>query len=272
MPKTPRSYDDLVSPPRHPVSALFHENTKLGERSVAAFLERVARELPPPVAKTYPTREKIALPEPRRGFFTARPRLDEVLARRRSPRGQFGRDAVDRDALAGVLATALGPTDEGRRAWPSAGGLYPLEAYVIATNDVAVPRGVYHYDPFAHALARIGACPSREALAKTILAEAPPESESDGDRPANRWDTAAFALVFTAVFERTQSKYGERGYRFVLLDAGHAGQNVLLAAEAYDCAALPLGGFCEDALGDLLELDRDVESPIHVVLLGSRPK
>ena len=40
------------------------------------------------------------------------------------------------------------------------------------------------------------------------------------------------ATIFTGVFERAQAKYGERGYRFVLLEAGHAAGNVLLVAHS----------------------------------------
>jgi SagB-type dehydrogenase family enzyme len=265
--KTPRTFDELTEGPRHPVSALFHENTKLAGRRVAAFLEGMAEEIRPSPPKTYPTRKSIALPRPRRPILGTR--LDDALAKRRSPRGAFGTEPIGKDVLGAVLHEALGPT-ESLRAWPSAGGLYPLEFYVIAVAADAVPAGVYHYDATAHALASLGPCPPPEVLRRVILAEAPPAPNET--RPVNRWDTAAFALVVTAVFERTQRKYGERGYRFVLLDAGHAAQNVLLSATARDLAALPLGGFCEDELGDLLELDRARESPIHALLLGARPR
>ena len=54
---------------------------------------------------------------------------------------------------------------------------------------------------------------------------------------------AACAFLLLAVFGRTRFKYGQRGYRFALLEAGHVAQNVVLAAAALGVAALPLGGY-----------------------------
>ena len=79
---------------------------------------------------------------------------------------------------------------------------------------------------------------------------------------------AALAVVLTAVFERTQARYDERGYCFALLEAGHAAQNLLLVAESMGLAAVPIGGFCEDALGRALGVEPAKESPVHVLLVG----
>ncbi|HEX7582631.1 MAG TPA: nitroreductase family protein, partial [Gaiellaceae bacterium] len=79
----------------------------------------------------------------------------------------------------------------------------------------------------------------------------------------------ATAVVFvTSVFWRTRFKYGLRGYRFALLEAGHVVQNVLLAAAALRVAALPLGGFYDARAEKLLGVDGVDESVVYAVVLG----
>ena len=70
------------------------------------------------------------------------------------------------------------------------------------------------------------------------------------------------------MFWRTRFKYGQRGYRFALLEAGHLVQNVLLAATALDIAAVPVGGFYDRRLADVLMVDGINEAPLYVVPLG----
>jgi len=63
-------------------------------------------------------------------------------------------------------------------------------------------------------------------------------------------------------------KYNERGYRFVLLDAGHLGQNVCLMATAMNLGVLPIGGFLDDELNRLLDIDGVHESVVYPLLVG----
>jgi SagB-type dehydrogenase family enzyme len=258
--RTPRKLEEVGARERFPVSALFHESTKLTDRRLLDFKERIdAASGDPPPRKVYASRPRIELARSRRALFGG-PRLDDVLRTRRSPRGAFRGAALRVETLGSLLDLSLGSTGDGLRAWPSAGALYPLEAYVASLACDGLPPALHHYDPGRHALSTIAECPPRDALARVIVARG---------ADVERWDHAAAALIFTAVFERTQSKYGERGYRFVHLEAGHAAQNVLLVATALGISALPLGGFCEDAVGEMLGLDPAIESPVYVVLLGT---
>jgi SagB-type dehydrogenase family enzyme len=264
---SPRTYDELDPPPRWPASRLYHENSKLTERRAEALQEQI--ELfaadaagAPDAQSRYPSRPTIALPRAKRRLFG--PRLDDALRDRRSQRGPFARRPLLLTELGALLDLSLGarreaPPAETRRLrpFPSAGGLYPVEIYLAALECESVERGIHHYDPAKHALASVSPCPIPSDLARLIFAD-------------NLWDGAAAALIFTGVFERSQAKYGERGYRFVLLEAGHAAQNVLLAATSIGLAGAPIGGFCEDALGASMGLDREKESPVYVVLLGGR--
>ena len=81
-------------------------------------------------------------------------------------------------------------------------------------------------------------------------------------------DGAAAVLLLLAVFGRTRFKYGLRGYRFALLEAGHVVQNVALTAVALDLAALPLGGFYDAQVDDLVGADGVEESVVYGVVVG----
>ena len=76
------------------------------------------------------------------------------------------------------------------------------------------------------------------------------------------------ALALSAVFWRSRFKYGLRGYRFVLLEAGHAVQNLLLCAAGLGIAALPVGGYYDRRLEALLDLDGVDEAVVYLVCLG----
>jgi SagB-type dehydrogenase family enzyme len=74
--------------------------------------------------------------------------------------------------------------------------------------------------------------------------------------------------VLTAVVERALAKYCDRGYRYLLLEAGHAAQNLELAAAALSLGACDLGGFVDHDITELLDLDGDEEIPLHSVAVG----
>jgi SagB-type dehydrogenase family enzyme len=81
---------------------------------------------------------------------------------------------------------------------------------------------------------------------------------------------AACALLLLAVFGRTRFKYGLRGYRFSLLEAGHVVQNVVLAAAALGVRALPWGGFYDAQVDTVVDADGVEESVVYAVVLGGR--
>jgi SagB-type dehydrogenase family enzyme len=155
-----------------------------------------------------------------------------------------------------VLASAYRSTAAGRRPVPSAGALYPLELYVAALAVEGVPAAVYHYHPFRHRLERLTAV-SRPDVARALV------------DPALAEDAGAL-LVVSAVFWRSRIKYGLRGYRFALLEAGHVVQNAVLAAAAAGIAALPLGGFYDRRLDELIRVDGLDEASVYGLLLGGR--
>ena len=63
-------------------------------------------------------------------------------------------------------------------------------------------------------------------------------------------------------------KYADRGYRYILFEAGHCAQNINLLSLALNLGTLNLGGFFDSTLSDLLKLDEDEEVPLYCIALG----
>jgi SagB-type dehydrogenase family enzyme len=204
-------------------------------------------------SRTHDHRPGVELPAP----TPLRGRLDDVIARRRSERRE-GLRPLRLDELAAVLSAsyAVGPRGPGesRRPVPSAGALYPLELYVIALAISGLEPGVYHYQPFRNGLSHLG--PVCRAELRGALVD---PSLVDG---------AAAILVVTALFWRSRFKYGLRGYRFALLEAGHLVQNALLASSDLDLPALPVGGFYDRRLDAVVGADGLDQACLYALVLG----
>jgi SagB-type dehydrogenase family enzyme len=197
----------------------------------------------------------IRLPEPRPGGL----RFEEALRKRRSVREYSGRP-VSMGELSQILFAAQGITGEshGRklRTAPSAGALYPMEIYVIAHTVKGLEPGIYHYDPFGHVLELRESGDMRRALSGAGLGQ-------------SALREAAFVIACAAVPGRTTAKYGERGYRYVLIETGHVGQNVLLQAVSLGLAAVPIGAFNDAELGRLLGIDGKREAALYLIAVGA---
>lgn len=202
---------------------------------------------------------RVELPPPR----LPPTRFADLIVRRRSRR-EFGPQPVGLDHLGTLLSAAYGVTatlDSGQplRAVPSGGALYPLELYVAASSISGLDSGLYHFDPFRTALERLRTFDPRPELR---------ELSPYGDLLA----TAAAVVFVTAMFWRSRFKYGLRGYRFALLEAGHLGQNLLLAAAALELASLPVGGVYDRRVDEFLSVDGVNESVVYAFSFGTRPE
>lgn len=198
-----------------------------------------------PVTSTPHSLEIIALPEPRTRSDVS---LEETLARRRSAR-QYTDERLTLDEISQLLWAAQGITrDWGARTAPSAGALYPLEVYV------ATPDGLYHYLPDGHRAEVLSLQDLRQELARAGL-----DQSAIHDAPA--------VFVIAAVYARTAGKYGDRAERYVKLEAGHAGQNILLQAVALGLGGVPIGAFHDDQVQRVLDLPADHE-PLYLIPVG----
>lgn len=80
--------------------------------------------------------------------------------------------------------------------------------------------------------------------------------------------SASFCILLVGNFGRSKFKYGERAYRFVLLEAGHICQNMLLVLNGLHHRAFPLGGFVDDVFNELIGIDGRDEAVVYGVMAG----
>jgi SagB-type dehydrogenase family enzyme len=149
------------------------------------------------------------------------------------------------------LSAASSPIRPELRMYPSAGALYPLDVHVIVSDVDGVPDGRYLYDPIDHALVR---------RADLSIAEFHQLAALHTPTP-----TCAATFAIAATFGRTRAKYGLRGYRFGLLEAGHLAHGMLLAATALGLASLPWGGFADREVDEALDLDGVERSCLYLL-------
>jgi SagB-type dehydrogenase family enzyme len=189
--------------------------------------------------------------------------LGNLLRARRSCRS-FARRTLELAALADLLSAAAGVTERHsladggsflRRGAPSAGGMFPLDTYVFARDVDGLAEGVHRYDPVSHGLFVVAAGDVSALLAGALYAY--PFAQS-----------ANVFLAFAATFDRTQSKYGPRGYRYILLEAGHCAQSVCLAAAELELGTLCVGGFLDSEVNRILGLDPLRAGVVYMVAAG----
>ncbi len=206
-----------------------------------------------PIEKSFVSKEIIKLPEPRLKSDVS---LEETLQQRRSVR-EYSAAPLRLDEVSQLMWAGQGVTsDWGGRTAPSAGALYPLEVYLVAGMVEGIAPGVYKYQPEGHTLVKVREGDSRAKLADVSLGQAPVR---DG----------AIDIVITAVYERTTRKYGDRGIRYVHIEAGHAAQNILLQAVALDLAAVPIGAFDDGEVREIIGAPAN-ESPLYVIPVGRK--
>ena len=193
----------------------------------------------------------IVLPEPAHDSDVS---LEQALLARRSIR-DYREGSLTLTQLGQLLWAAQGITDpSGKRTAPSAGATYPLEIYVVVGNVEGVPPGIYKYQPKPHTLVKVIDGDQRGALSKA----------TGGQKDVSQ---GAINIVITAVYERVTGKYGERGIRYVQLEAGHAAQNVCLQVAALKLGTVTVGGFDDDSVKKVLGAAND-EEPLYIMPVG----
>ena len=73
--------------------------------------------------------------------------------------------------------------------------------------------------------------------------------------------------MIAAVVSRTQRKYGRRAERYVWIEAGHAGQNILLQATALKLGGVPIGAFTDLDVARVLSLPKN-QTPLYLIPVG----
>lgn len=182
--------------------------------------------------------------------------LEGLLSQRRSVR-EFTDRLLSLVEVGQLAWAAQGVTHrDGLRTAPSAGALYPLELYVVAGAVEGLEPGVYRYRPEGHYLEATAGGDRRAALARAALDQS--------------WVADAAAIfVFTAVYQRTARKYGERAVRYVHMEVGHAAQNLFLQAEAFGLGSVVVGAFDDARVAKVLDLPED-RMPLSLMPVGHK--
>lgn len=141
---------------------------------------------------------------------------------------------------------------------PSGGGLFASEIYVVTINS-QIPQGLYHYSPDENALEVV--------KYGDFLGDM--QEISGADPYINSADTSC--IIFTTAFiDRLFIKYGERGYRFMLLEVGFLGMTLSLLAEALDLGSCMLGGYKDYQVEAFLGVDGVLESVQNTIVIGKK--
>lgn len=207
------------------------------------------------------------MPEANPTLALPKPDIDSPLRReirKRHSCRNFVPHAMPLSELGDILANAYGASavienQNGQTSFsrpvPSGGALYPLEVYVATQSVVGLSDGAHHYNVVTHSLEQMKAGPAVKELSDKLLGQ-------------SFLDNASAVVIFSAVFPRTLKKYGPRGYRYVLFEAGHAAQNVCLLAAELGLGSLCIGGFYDHRLNAYLGLDGKTEAAVYIVGLG----
>ncbi len=203
--------------------------------------------------------DTVKLPAP---TTQGRVSVEEALDRRRSERS-YTSAGLSLEEAGQLLWAAYGvtkpmPGDQlrgGLKTAPSAGGLYPLELYLVAGNVTGLEPGVYRYRPENHTLLLLSRGDHRKEL-----------YEASYQQP---WVLEAPAsIVYSAVFARTTGKYGDRGrQRYVCMDLGHSAENVYLECAALKLGTVAIGAFLDDDLKLAVGMTRE-EEPLYIMPVG----
>lgn len=248
-----------------PLYLEFHEQTKTFARTGRApspitILPEHLCALSQRAYKEYPLSSRIVLPEPEpldRAF-------SDVVMGRRTVR-QFRSIPIPLGVVATLLGCSYRVLRSGveqndvsafpHRPIPSGGALYPLEVYAVVFRVTDLEPGLYHYHPDAHVLETLRIGDLHQDVARFVV-------------QASQVADASLGVLITGIPLRTYFKYGELGFRLLLLEAGHLVQNMALISTAFDLGSLPCCGFYDDLVHDFIGVDGQNEACVYQLWIG----
>ncbi|HSM23725.1 MAG TPA: SagB/ThcOx family dehydrogenase [Anaerolineaceae bacterium] len=237
----------------------FLEKTKY--KYLSESLQRQGVPIPPLELPYDPTAELISLPDPE--TMPAYPMDLRKAIDQRCTLRRYEETSLTQDELSFLLWTTQGVKSVTNRpvtfrTVPSAGARHAFETYLVINKVDGIKPGLYRYISLEHALLPIEVNGTvSERIAEACLQQ-------------NQISNSAVSFIWVVVTERMYWRYGERGYRYLHLDAGHVCQNLYLAAEAIDSGVCAIAAFDDDALNNELNLDGENLWAIYVGALGKR--
>lgn len=210
--------------------------------------------------KTYPRFDRIQLDN----IEVPITKLSEIIKKRRSAR-KFSGLPISKNDLFHLLFFSCGITyfgktpDASRRPYPSAGGRYPLEVYPIVLKCEGIKKGLYHYNLKENSLELLVEENFNKWLIKITGGE--------------KWiEKAAIVFAITGVLDRTRIKYTNRGYKYILIEAGHLGQNICLLTTEVGLGSCCIGGFIDDEVNKLIDINLQKEVALYLIAVGGLSK
>lgn len=185
--------------------------------------------------------------------------IEKAIKSRRTLRS-FAANPIPFKSFSQILWAGQGIIEEGgfRRSVPSGGALYPLDIYALVGERGVeeIESGVYHYEPRTHEITVVKEGDLRRELARAALGQ--------------MWMAEApLSLIVTAEYQRSSSKYGERGVRYSMIEAGHAAQNIFLQVEALGLGAGIVGAFNDREVIWVAKL-RQGHEPLLIMPVGCK--
>lgn len=258
------NFQDILLPTSNPDYCweTYHENSKIGryfrslsDEEIRWGMKDYHLSLP---YEGYPV---ISLPK---SLTPLKQALDDIILSRSSVRN-FTPAPVTLSDLATLLHLAYGETRDNKdtgysrpfRVVPSGGGLYPLEIFFYSGHVLDLEAGVYHYNPSKHHLRFLDPGEKTQKIAHAVVYP---------DLIKN----SSLLIFITAIFERSNFKYRDRGYRFTLLEAGHVAQNLNLVSLGLGMGSVNIGGYFDREIDDFLGLDGITHSTIYLIAFGKK--
>ncbi|HWK03525.1 MAG TPA: SagB/ThcOx family dehydrogenase [Puia sp.] len=241
---------------KFPSAWTFHRNTCRNELNTLSPVNVDSR---PESYKEYLGASSVPLPDVK----IPATNWQDVLLGRYSCR-RFRDLPVSRQDLANVLFAGYGLTEINStggfevmsRTIPSGGGLYPLEFYLLVKNVEGLAPGIYHYVIMPALLEQVREIELPRTLVQELFMQQPYVAD------------ASVVIIASSVIGRTMKKYEDRGYRYILFEAGHAFQNMNLMASACKLGSFNIGGFFDLDLARVLNLEMEEEIPLYAMALG----
>lgn len=186
--------------------------------------------------------------------------IEQCIHRRRSQR-TFDEKPIAHAALEKLLYFSSGMAartqTQRQHHYPSAGGLFPVETFLAVFNVAGLNPGLYAYNNIDNTLCQIQGDEYNALLLNYF------QSTQGVTNIA-----ACFALVGNHYIPSL--KYGNRAYRYLLMETGHIMQNLYLLATSHNLAFFSVGGFSETIFNKLFQLNSKISSTLYLGLIGSQ--
>ena len=146
---------------------------------------------------------------------------------------------------------------------PSGGARHSFELYFIPRAVEGLEKGIYRYAPLQHIgekraaaefLGKLDEC--EDKILKVFLDYKGPEN-------------ASVILLLSCEAYRSEWRYGHFAHRAMLIDLGHAGQNIMLSAAAMGLGSCCYAAYDQDFCDKLLCIDGYEEYTVYACTIGS---